>query len=436
VTGTVAYLAPEQIHGEAADPRTDLYAMGIVAYELLVGRVPFTGETPLAVAYKHLSEEVPPPSEANAAVPPDLDAIVLKATQKDRERRQGSAAEMRSEIQEVTSSIPPAEPIADLVERIPPADEISADRAPTVTIPRTYGPRSKRRKRRFALTIIAVLLALAGAGWAVWTHAIPHYTTVPKVLGMDPSTAEVRLADAGLDVQFGSPTASLLYKQGTVAIQSAEPGSRAKTGSDVVLRVSSGPPVRQLPNVEGKTFQIARKMLTDGGFRIRRDDAFSDEVPAGSVIQQSPDPKEYIPTNVVVTLTVSKGPEPVVVPSVIGRAEGTATDILHAAGFSVQVLREYSTSVPLGDVIGQEPASGKEPKGSEITITVSRGPRTFAMPDVRGASESAAQTELEGLGLVVDSSPVPGSNGDTVVGQKPGPGTTVEAGQHVTIYVA
>jgi serine/threonine-protein kinase len=438
VTGTVAYLAPEQIHGEPADPRTDLYALGMVGYELLVGRVPFLGETPLSVAYKHLSEKVPPPSEANPAVPSELDGVVLQATEKEPERRPGSAAEMRRELDDVAPTLPPAQPLADLVGQIPPTDEIAADRAPTVTIPRTYGPRSKRRKRvlRRPVALIALLLVLVGAAWAAWTYAIPHYTLVPKVLGVTPGVAEDRLTDAGLDVQFGSPTPSLLYRQGTVAIQSVDAGKRTRTGSAIVLRVSSGPPLRKVPKVEGKKLDAARTTLTEKGFRIRIEHEFSDDVTKGFVIQQAPNPKQSIPLSTAVTLTVSAGPEPVTVPYVVGRDEGTATDILQAAGFSVGVVHEFSTSVPRGDVIGQEPASGKEPKGSEVTLTVSRGPRTFPMPDVRGASESTAQAELEGLGLVVDVSVVPGAKGSTVVGQDPGPGATVEAGQHVTIFVA
>jgi serine/threonine-protein kinase len=277
---------------------------------------------------------------------------------------------------------------------------------------------------------------VAGAAWGAWAYAVPHYTKVPKVLGMQPKAAERRLDAAGLDVRFGPTAHTLLYAQGTVAVQSIDPGSKARSGTDVVLRLSSGPPLRRAPALAGKKFVLARKALLKAGFRVRPTRQFSDEVPKGVVIRQTPAKHRRIPLRSVVTLTVSAGPEPVTIPTVTGRDEGTASDILDAAGFAVHVERRFSTTVPRDQVISQDPASGKEPRGSPVTIVVSRGPRTFPMPDVRGMSEGAAKSQLESLGLSVSVSVVPGSNGSTVRGQNPKPGVTVQAGQHVTIYVA
>jgi serine/threonine-protein kinase len=181
VTGTVQYLAPEQIQGEPADPRTDLYAAGVVLYELLVGRVPFTGETSVAIAYKHLQDRMPVASSSNPMVPKSLDEVVGHATAKDREQRVASAEQMKKELAASTAELPPAPPIATLAEAAPALDEVPPDRAPTVTIPEALPPR-KRRRRAFArfVRVLTVLAFLAAAGWATWTYLIPHRTDAPR----------------------------------------------------------------------------------------------------------------------------------------------------------------------------------------------------------------------------------------------------------------
>src|SRR5438552_4365102 len=167
VTGTVQYLAPEQIQGEPADPRTDLYAVGVVLFELLTGRPPFVGETSLGIAYQHLSNRVPAPSMVVPTVPAELDRIVLMATEKERDRRPASARALRDELVRATAGLPPAGAVRQLAANIPAAELVPPDRAPTVTIPRSLSPRARRaRAFRTALGLAgSVSLALAGS-WA------------------------------------------------------------------------------------------------------------------------------------------------------------------------------------------------------------------------------------------------------------------------------
>jgi beta-lactam-binding protein with PASTA domain len=203
-----------------------------------------------------------------------------------------------------------------------------------------------------------------------------------------------------------------------------------------VLRISTGPPPRPVPRLEGKTVAQARALLKKQDLRPDITRVFNEKVKAGVVVSQTPPGGRMIPARSPVKLTVSRGPPPVKVPHVSGRDSDTGQAILYAAGFQVTVDERFSEDVPRGDVIRQKPATGQAPKGSTVTIFVSKGPRTFPLPDVRGQSGDAAEAQLEALGLNVSISVVPGSSASTVVGSDPPKGTTIQAGSSVTIFVA
>ncbi|MDP9242204.1 MAG: protein kinase, partial [Actinomycetota bacterium] len=255
VTGTVQYLAPEQIQGHPAEPRTDLYSLGVVAYELLTGRTPFVAETSLAIAYQHLSERVPAPSLVAPAVPESLDRIVLSATEKSAEDRPHSAQELRRELVATARTLNPARPIADLVRELPGADETGPERAPTITIPEA-APRHRERRpylRKVILGLLA-LIAIAAGAWAAWTYLIPHTTHVPRVLGVSVNQAEQRLRAAGLDSTIGKPQFSSTVAEGKVAEVDPGAGAAIRRGSAVVLHPSKGPRFVDVPKVEGLPF--------------------------------------------------------------------------------------------------------------------------------------------------------------------------------------
>jgi eukaryotic-like serine/threonine-protein kinase len=444
VTGTVQYLAPEQIRGEQADPRTDLYALGIVTYELLTGREPFSAETSLAVAYKHLSERVPAPSDWAPDVPEKLDRIVLQAAAKDPDDRPRSAADMRADLVAVVGSLPSATKLADLVAATPAREDsqvVDLSRATTVTIPQVVTPRRghhRARRRRWPWVVFSLLLAvaLAAGGWAVWTYAIPHSVAVPRVIGLQAQEARSRLEAAGLTVTTGKPIPSIKIAQGDVARQQPPPGTDLKKGSLVTLQVSTGPPMRTVPSVKGLPVDTAKSQLTQRGFVPSVRNQWSQTVPDGHVVTQDPDGARRARYGSKVKLMVSKGPEPVLVPQVIGRPVDEAIAILEAAGFSVTQVNRFSDSVSRGLVMQQHPSTGSAPRGSGVAITVSRGPKVFPMPNVAGDSRSAAEQELKSLGLDVHVVVIPSSSGNTVVGQSPSAGTTVHPGDSVTIFLA
>ncbi len=441
VTGTVQYLAPEQIQGEPADPRTDLYSLGVVGYELLTGSPPYSGETSVAVAYKHVQERIPAPSRADASIPRDLDRTVLWATEKDREDRPGSASELRRELASTASALPPAEPLADLVKTVPRID-LPLEHARTVTIPRAeVSPRGGRKRarpgrwRRRLLKSFVGLLVLSGAAFAAWWFLVP--VKVPSVIGLSPTAAERVLSSAGLGHSLGAPVYSATAAKGTVALESPAAGAKERRGTSIRLQVSLGPQTVTVPKVVGSTEAAAEAALTAEGLRWKLlPSLYSPIVALGEVMTQSPAKGTKARSGDTVNLTISLGPQPVAVQNVSGKTQVEATAILKGLGFRVAPTQKFSTTVKRGEVISTIPKPGTTlHQGDLVTIVVSEGPKTFPMPDVKGLSQAAAQTTLKAMGLVVKVSRVPGSTGSTVVGQTPSTGSIVSNGATVTIYI-
>ncbi len=438
VTGTVHYLAPEQLQGEPADPRTDLYSLGIVAYELLTGRVPFEGETQMAIAYRHLRERVPPASSRNPAVPPGFDGWVASITEKDRELRPESAAEARRDLIAEASTLPAATPVADLVHVAPDApaahDDHPSARAETVTISRAKGLRGGRRFGRRVLLAVLALLAAATAAWGVWAYLVPHTVAVPNVVGADLTAAEHRIGDLGLVVRVGDGRYSKTISRGDVVNMSPAPGTDLHRGARVLLVPSLGPPPVPVPDLTGKTVEQARPLLIGanlvlGEVRKRYDDRFD----VGRIVAQSGGAKA--PWGSSVGVWISEGPKPIPLPKVVGGTLDEADAAL--APWVVTVNQRFSDAVPSDQVMAEHPAAGtKLQPGQTVTIVVSLGPRTFPMPDVIGMSREAAAARLQDLGLKVGLTPIPGSNADTVVSTLPTAGTTVRYAQVVTLFVA
>jgi beta-lactam-binding protein with PASTA domain len=438
VTGTVQYLAPEQIEGDQADPRTDLYATGVVLYELLTGQVPFTGETSLAIAYKHLRERVPPPSTANPAVGVALDRVVLGATARDRDRRTGDAGTMRGDLRRAADELPPAPPLAEVAATVTPADEVPADRLSTVTIPRTLSPKARRRQRASRVFRWASILALVAVlGWALWTFVIPHRTRVPNLVGDTLRTAQREAGTRGLEVEVASEEYHADVLPNRVISQSLRPGTEAEEGSAIRVVVSLGPQLEPVPEVTDLAEDAAVRRLQEMGFEPRILREYHDTVPEGRVFEQNPNPGNDLEVGKQVRITVSRGKAPVQVPSVAGLSQTEASSILSGAGLGVRVTQEFSGEVARGDVISQAPGGGQTvPAESTVTIVVSRGPQRFPMPNVVEMPTAQARAQLEGLGLGVRVVTVPNSGGAQVVSQDPDAGVTVQQGQQVTIYVA
>jgi serine/threonine protein kinase/beta-lactam-binding protein with PASTA domain len=451
VTGTVQYLSPEQLQGEPADPRTDLYSLGIVAYELLTGRVPFEGETQMAIAYRHVRERVPRASAHAASVPEGLDAWVASMTERDRELRPESAAEARRDLVAEAATLPSAPPVASLV-RVPPDPPTGAGVGPALGAPDgltmlpTPGPhaetvtisrvRSGRRRRRVR-TVLAAVLALAAvatAAWGAWAYVVPHTVTVPNVIGVQVDAATGRMTDLGLRVTLAHGEFDKSVPRGDVLRTQPAAGAELDRDARITIVPSLGPPPVRVPDLIGKTPDQASTLLKAVHLRLGKPEPrYNEHFQAGRIVRQLAGKRA--PWGSAVDVIVSKGPAPIPVPKVVGTTIDAAKTAM--ASWNITVKTRFSDTIPRDQVIAQQPRPGTELQpGQGVTLVVSLGPRTFAMPDVVGMSTDAATAKLKALGLRVAVTPIPGSAANTVVSTLPTAGSTVRYAQTVTIYVA
>jgi beta-lactam-binding protein with PASTA domain/tRNA A-37 threonylcarbamoyl transferase component Bud32 len=450
VTGTVQYLAPEQIRGEPADPRSDLYSLGIVAYELLTDRLPFTGETPMAIAYKHLSDRVPPASATVEGVPGDFDAFIASATDPARELRPESAGAMRADLASFSGVLAKSRTLASLVHDVPqvvhedPAPEAATAAIPAGALPATVGthtqtiPETGRRRRRWgrALVWLLVLTTVAAAAWGAWTYVVPHSHPVPSVVGTNVNKASQQLHDLGFTVVVADgqydPQAA-----GTVLRVDPPEGTALREGSTVTLVPSNGPPPVAVPTVAGLALDAAVAKLEAAHLaKGTVHEIFDDRVPEGDVVRQSPSDGKA-PQGSAVDLWVSRGHAPVPVPAVVGTSQAHAEKVLRAAGFTPVVSFAFSNDIDRGKVISVDPPEAtKTSYGSPVTIQVSQGPETFPAPVLTGLTPAQARAKADGYGLNVAISVVPGTPGTIIISQVPAAGTTVRYGDTITLFAA
>jgi eukaryotic-like serine/threonine-protein kinase len=440
VTGTVQYLAPEQIRGEPADPRSDLYSLGIVAYELLTGDLPYTGETPMAIAYQHLSDRVPAPSGSAPEIGDELDGFVLSATDPDREMRPESAAAMRIDLASFAGSLPPARSLGAVVKDIPevvrpPATPEAVAATVTETIPRLQRTQ-RRRWRRWVAAIVGVCV-LAAAAYGAWTYLIPHTHAIPDVVGVDVGQATAQLGDLGFTVVQAEGHHDPNVPAGAVLTVDPPVGTELKEGSTITLVPSLGPPPVAVPDVTGKTVDAATEALQTAGLeRGNVTQVYSDTVDAGHVVRQNP-PDGKAPQGSAVDLWVSKGHAPAAIPAVVGKSQDRAERMLRSAGFVPVVQVAFSDQIARGLVIKVDPAEGTStPYGDPVTITVSQGPEEFPAPNFTGMTKTQAEAKADEVGLQLAFIYLPGTSGTIVIAQSPVAGTTVRNGDTVTLYMS
>jgi serine/threonine-protein kinase len=441
--GTVAYLAPEQVETGAADPRADIYALGVVLFEMLTGQVPFSGGTPLQVAYRHVNEDVPAPSSLRPDVPRVADNVVRAATRRPVDERYADVQAMQSAVRRARSALGNADTSVihldeapTLITRLAPAAGAVAAtpeaKAPKAAKP-VRRPRPGRRRRLVLLAIACAILLVAGLGG--WYLGTGRFSRAPNVVGLSPAAAVSRLKDAGLKARTGSQEYSDSVSAGLVSSQDPDDGARLKRGQVVTLHVSLGVRMSTVPVLAGKTEAEARAALTKADLKAgpvtRR---YDDTVPKDKVIEAASAPGTRLKHGSSVAFVVSDGPAPVTVPDVRGKALDVAGKTLTDAGLEVKVVREFSDTVALNDVIDQSPTSGGSvPRGTTVTLRVSKGPQTVTVPEVRGDTVDHAKSVLEALGLVVRIQHTRGGHGRVVLDQDPQPGSVVRVGTTVTL---
>jgi serine/threonine-protein kinase len=448
IMGTAQYLSPEQAQGHAVSEASDLYAVGVVLYELLTGSVPFEGESAVSIALMQVSAEPVPPSRRNPAVAPALDAVVMRALTKDPAQRYESADELISALQQARDGIAPAvapngAPTTATALLVPPALGAAASAAAAPALAPDGGPPGDdraRRGRRLWWGLAGALLAAAALAAALLLLLTPSQqrVRVPDVSGQSEAAALATLRRAGLRPVV-SPLASASVPSGTVIGESPTHGTQVAKGSNVSLLVSTGPGSQALPDVTGRSAAEAMRLLRARGFVPKSQSQASETIAKGRVISTDPAPATEVQLGGAVTVFVSSGPAQVKVPGVTGEPQPQATATLEAAGLKVVAqAREVAEPSP-GTVISQTPSAGSQLKvGGQVTIVVAHALKQVTLPSLLGESEGEALAKLSGLGLgskVVSRTVTDPSKEGLVVHQSPAPGAKLNKGAVVTIAI-
>jgi len=430
--GTVAYLAPEQVETGRADARTDVYAAGIVLWELLTGTPPYDGESPLSVAFQHVYGDVPAPSTVVRGIPESLDSLVVRATRRDPAARPVDGGAFLAELRHAAADLPPGllQDDTPVVHRDGVRATLVVNRPAAGSVP--VGPPRRRRRRGPVLALVLALIALLALGGGYYFGA-GRYTTAPGVLGSDQAAARAVLARAGFSAA-ASTRFDEAVRRGRVISQ--DPGARQRVlkNGTIHLVVSLGPDRRGVPVLAGTERTQAESALRTAGLGIGAEaQVYSPSVGAGQVVGTDPPSGTRLKPGTPVSLSISKGPQAVHVPDLRGQEQGAAAGALRRLGFTVTRTTAYDDKAPAGAVVDQSPAGGTVPLGSTVALTVSRGPRLVTVPDVTGMDVDAAVSQLQGLGLktTVHAFPGPGK----VLQTNPGGGAGVRIGSNVTLYV-
>lgn len=460
---TVAYVAPELVTDGRADPRSDVYSTGIVLFEMLTGRVPFDGGEPAEIAWRHVDEPVPPPSTLVSGLPPEVDQLVVRTTQRDPADRPSDAGALLNQVQAVREEVttPPVRPRpADqtvVMSVVPAAERPAWARLPSPSGSRSgTGPRQpggvppgaragtlvsgtgrpprppsriaatgRRRRAILAAGAAVLVLLIAVAGW--W-FGIGRWEPAPDLIGLPEAEAVAQAQQQGLAVAFADEQYHDEVPAGHVLAQ--DPSRRVIKGGTITLTLSRGPEVHPVPDIVGASIEVARRQLEALGLVVVEDEGgFSDTVPAGRVLAVDPPVGEPVTPGTEVTVTVSQGRAPIDVPNLVGLSVDEARQQLEGRGL-VAATEQVPNDAPQGQVVGQDPApgSGAEPGGT-VTLQVSNGPPTTPVPDVMGRPCNQAVAALQQAGFTVR---LLGDQG-RVAFQNPSPGTGLPPGAEVSL---
>jgi serine/threonine protein kinase len=456
VMGTATYFSPEQARGAVVDPRSDIYSLGCVLYELITGHPPFSGESAMAIAYKHVQESPVTPRQVDPALPETLEAITLKCLAKNPDNRYPTAQDLRADLRRYLDGArilaepvlaPPVDPAATGL-MAPTAygatayQGAAADQQPWDGQYDDYDdyyddePDEPKRSKWFLAALVILLLVLAGLLFFLATSLSDNNGTtqveVPDVVGSTIEEATVLLRGEGFEVDENPQESD--EPVGQVLQQDPGAGSQADESSTVTLTISAGRETVPVPDVVGMTQEEADRALTDQGFVVVPEQAESDR-PEGQVFEQNPAANAQAARNSTVTIRVSSGPGTVPLPDVTNQTESEARSALN--GFQIQTSQEASNEVEEGRVIRTDPgANSQVAPGSPVTLVLSSGAEQVPVPQVQGLTEENARAQLQGFDVQVTEQRTFDPNQDSIVAsQNPPPGTQVEPDATISLVV-
>jgi len=454
VLGSVSYLSPEQVQRGISDSRSDVYSTGILAYELLVGEKPFSGDSPIQIAYMHVNNRVPRVSQSRSDVPKELDDLIFAATSSNPDERPRDAGVFLTAIQDIARSIDPKRNQLSLELDIPmqrisekssrskikksksePVKEITQEKPVRELTAGTKRRISKRVRRN---RIIAVLLAVA-LGIGGWYALIGPGSriVVPSVVGASLDEANASLTPLGLNSEVIEKRFDEEIAAGKILESDPSGGGKVDAGGVVKLVISKGQERYVIPVLTGLTPEVAIKTLTNQPLKSAGiTEEFNSTIPKGLVISTNPSNGQKVKRDTPVSILVSKGVEEVALTTYVGQSGDQAQNELTNAGFNVESSFAYSETVAAGAVITQTPAGlVSAPKGSTITLVVSKGSKFVFIPNVYSIETTKAIAALKDLGLKVKVRSIGKKSVKNVTNVSPKVGTKVLRGTVVTITV-
>lgn len=455
ILGSVSYLSPEQVQRGVADSRSDVYSVGITAFEIFTGKKPYEGAEPIQIAYKHVNERVPKISSLENKVPRELDELIYSATDPDPDKRPRDAGAFYESLSGISHSLNPNEkqlsleldiPIEPMRPKKQPKSlrkkmrEISQSLPNPVATETTAEVAKKkraskrvRRNRKIAFGL-AVLVGIVG--WYVLIGPGSRIV-VPSTVGANQSEVKAALTPLGLTSLVVEKRFSEDIGEGRVIQSIPEAGGRVDQGATVKLILSKGPERFILPQVAGLTIETARALIGKLPVALQPDsEEFNTKIPKGYVIESDPPSGEKVKRSALVVLRVSKGIEQVALASYIGKSSDQALNELQDAGFSVKPKYEFSETKLAGEVISQTPVGGgTADKGSKITIVISKGTQYAYIPNIFSIEEAKAVRALKDLELKVVVKKIGAKSVKKVTNISPKVGTKVKRGSTVTITV-
>ena len=442
IMGTVAYLSPEQVERGDADERSDLYAAGILLFEMVTGQTPHAGDSPLSVAYAHVNNDVPAPSKIQPTVPPEIDALVVRATRREANLRYQRAAEFLADVRRIRANLPPPRPFVEshdtLVVDASTAARLAAGKpvAPSPDVsPAIADTRPRRRKGPWIALVI--FLVVLGSGLGGWLLATGKSVPTPDIVGQSTAAATEILSAAGLSLVVTEEQFSEELPADQVISSDPAPSAGVREGGAVGVVVSKGPERYVIPNVQGLTAAEATAALAGANLVIgSTTSVFDDRVPANAVSGTSPEIGTEVKPGTSVDIAVSKGPKPVSIPAVVGKKAQVAASALADLGLIVVTKEKFSEQVADGLVIAIRPGEGTVvDSGTEVDLVTSKGPPPVEVPSLVDMPKNKAISTLKGLGLkpkVLEAAATPL---DRVYSQDPPAGTMIPKGSQVIIRI-
>jgi beta-lactam-binding protein with PASTA domain/serine/threonine protein kinase len=463
---TVAYVAPELVQNGHADARTDVYSAGVVLFEMLTGRVPYDGSEPVEVAWQHVDNDVPAPSSIIRGLPSVLDRLVARATRRDPGSRPTDAGAFLTEVQATreglgvthvdtallrqvpgapgttdATRIVPAVPSADATALVPPVPvgtSYQASHRPSwARLPEQGGRTAPHRRaaapagglsgffedrRRVVLTSLIAVMALVVLG-STWWVTLGRYTEAPQLLTMSQEQAVAYAKQQGFEVIVAEGQFDANLPKDSVKVQDPGPGDKIVKGGNITIILSLGPEVHAVPELEGQELAFAKAQLEAIKLKVKQGKGqYSDTAAEGVVLSTEPKAGTELKPGETVTLILSKGKAPIVIPDLVGENVNNARTILGQRGLQV-VEESVDSDRPRDEVIGQSPKAGTGvEKNAQVTLQVSRGPAQIILQDVTNRPCQEAATALQGMGVQAQ---INGDPNATARQMNPGPGTPV-----------